>query len=87
NDYLVKLQAVHQLVWQQLDKAKVDYKKVTDQSWHDTTALAMVDLASSIGLSCQEIGPPVQSHQYLGLFPVKAVINLVACRLTLPRLL
>lgn len=43
NDYLVKLQAVHQLVRQQLDKAKADYKKVADQSRRDTTALAVVD--------------------------------------------
>ncbi|XP_015667024.1 protein FAM133B [Protobothrops mucrosquamatus] len=41
SDYLANLQAVYQLVQRQLDKAKADYKKVTDQSWHDMPTLAI----------------------------------------------
>lgn len=76
---LQELQAMHQVVRSQLKTAKVDYKRFTDRHHRDVPRLAVGD---SIWFSTQYLLTSQPSkkpdHCYMGLFPVEAVINLIA---------
>ncbi|KAK9405313.1 PEG10: Retrotransposon-derived protein PEG10 [Crotalus adamanteus] len=76
---LQELHAMHQVVRSQLKTAKVDYKRFTDQHPRDVPTLAVGD---NVWFSIRYLltSQPSKNfdHCYLGLFPVKAVINLIA---------
>ncbi|KAM3854145.1 uncharacterized protein M6D78_019368 [Vipera latastei] len=86
NEFMAELQAIHRLVRRQLEKAKADYKRFADRSRRDTPPLSVGD---RVWLSTRNLPStrPARKldHRYLGPFPVEAVINPVAYRLTLPR--
>ncbi|XP_013917631.1 PREDICTED: uncharacterized protein LOC106545554 [Thamnophis sirtalis] len=87
-DFLSELQAIHQVVHRFLNQAMEDYKRVADTSCCAVPELAVGD---RVWLSMRHLlsHQPAKKldHQYLGPFPMEAVINTVAYRLTLPRLM
>ncbi|KAK9395582.1 hypothetical protein NXF25_018943 [Crotalus adamanteus] len=85
NDYLAELQVIYRLVQRQLEKAKADYKRFADRSRRDTPPLTVGDRVWLSTRNLPSTRPAKElDHRYVGLFPIEAVINPVAYRLTLP---
>ncbi|KAK9399666.1 PEG10: Retrotransposon-derived protein PEG10 [Crotalus adamanteus] len=86
NNYLAELQAIHRLVQRQLEKVKADYKRFADRSRRDTPPLSVGDRVWLSTRNLPSTRPTKKlDHRYVGPFPIEAVINPVAYRLTLPR--